>query len=326
MIKALDLVSNAYVQIVRSLDCMKSYRILENHTYLTSNIQDPELYFLELHHFSISYRNAERTVRSNIEAIELEVLLPEGLSFVQQQKFASDYATEAFAEMDYIAWLRKKGNGYYINYLISERKYIPEGQEMIWKAPADIYQKQTVKGKVFCKANDPDAVLIEAKGAIRKTEIVCFGNKNRYFTGCKEEFERLITSLKHAVVVIAEKYKKVIHRAFIQKINIKKANGNVYWYRNIMDLNRTFQYFESVINTLENNIILGYMQDSLSDFQKIKYRMLNRARNLRFRYGKITLPFHYTLRRNQFRENIAELIKKFDDEVSGFYESLYVGD
>lgn len=324
MIKVLDNLSNAFVHIERVPDCLAAFQFLtKNESFIFSNVEDAEELFKELHFFSISFKSAKREKRKNAEAIQLELLLPEGLSKIEKIKFTKEYAKLVLPNMDYAAFFKKKGKGYYVTYLISERTFYPEGIEMTWKCPCNVYKRKTDKGTmVFCSKNHKGAVLVERKGEIRKRAIVKFSNKSREFTGCNGEFEQLIKSLKQSVISIASKFNKIIKRVFIPKINNKKAKGNFYRYKNILDLNKTFSYFEHAINIIENNLLLGYMDEVLPDLQQLKYRILNRARNLRFKYGRVSLSISYKMRRDSFLESLTLLKEEFDHEISQIKEEM----
>ena len=325
MIKTLDNQSNLYLRIERMENASSAFQTLNKKgSFLSGNIESPITFFAELHDYSVRYKKANRKERRDIEAVQVELLVPQELDLNSLRSFSKDYAIKAFVDLPYVAYLLKRGNGVYIYYLISERRYMRKSEKVDVIARSNIYQKINEKGKkVFAKATDPLAICIKQKGTVYRSYSSHFtDHKNRLFTGNDNEFAHKIQLFLRIATTLLNKIHLVYKRVFFRKINIKRANGNYYHYLNIRDLNDTFLYFETTLNKIEESLLLGYMEDSLADLNKIKYSYLNRARKLRFRYDRVSLPFHFCIRRDLFRENLESFVDSFDKDINCFYQGL----
>lgn len=324
MIKELKQASNLYLHINRLERVNKVLKQLNKQgIFLTSNLKDPSSFFGSLHEFQMKYKTNDRVKRRDIEAIQVDVLLPKRIDHDLLIGFARNYAKKAFKNLPYTCYQFNKGQGSYLIYIVSERKYLKKSVEVSVCAKSDVYQKINSKGKkVFTTASDPAGNQIKKKGDVYKKYKTHFTNKDRLFTGNDNEFTHKVLNFKRVAVSLFSELNFVIKRVFFQKINIKKAKGNYFHYLNIRDLNDTFMYFEKTLNAAEHWILQGYMEEELKYLNKIKYRFLNRARDMRFQYGRVSLPFDYRLRRDRFRENIESLVSAFDVEIDQFYEEL----
>lgn len=324
MIKSLSSSSNLYLNIDRVTNCFHSFKHLAStSTLINSNLQDPLHFFKKLHQHSKKHKKCKRTKRRDIEAVVVTILLPKKLNKDQLINFAKEYAVKGFQSLPYAAFKVSKGSGNYLVFLVSERRYLKKGIVIEVKARSNVYQKINEQGKkVITKSTDPDAFLVRSKGEVYSTYKSHFTNKNRLFTGNDSEFTHKVKNFKRMAITLLTRLNFVIKRAFFRKINIKKAKGNYLYYKNIRDINETFLYFENEINKIENHLLMGYMEEELKEFNKIKYRFLNRAREMRFQYGRVSLPFHYKLRRDRFRENLEAFVDTFDLDIKNFHNEL----
>lgn len=327
MIKTIDKASNVWIKKDPIQNITTKMKKLSKQEMIHSNIEDPLSFFAQLHDFSRKHKKANRKDRTNIEAIGLEVMIPDGMSEKGQMiHFCNEFSKKALRSLPYAAYYIERGTcGRYIYFLVSERRYEKTAIALEYKAASDVYMRVNEENKkVFCKANEKGAVCIKKKGTIYKSVKVHFTNKNRLFTGNDNEFLHKIENFKRIVVTILSKlhFHFVKKRVFFRKVNIKEAQGNYYKYMNIMALNDTFKYFEERINKAEDTLILGYMTDDQKELNQLKFKYLNRARNFRFQYGRKTLSFDWNMRKDRFQDNLETLVETFEKDMEAFYLDL----
>lgn len=317
--------TNLYVNITRTSDCSKSFNaLLKRESILATNVKEPRQFFHYLHDYCQKHKTCKRTKRENVEAVELVVMIPSNMRHDQVSDFAKEFAIKALHDLPYVAFKTFKGNGTYITYLISERRYLPKAEKVNVTARSDFYQKTVDGKKVIAKASDPEAICVHQKGKVYKTYHAHFTDKkDRIFTGCEQEFKHKLNALKRIALTIITSIHYVSSHVFIKKINAKKSQGNFYWYQNIRDLNNCFMYIEQVLNDAQTRLTLGYLHyDYGGALDKIKYRYMARANNKRFKAGHVSISIHYCLRRDWFRDNLQVFIDGFDTEMAKLWERI----
>lgn len=327
MIKAIDKTNNMWLHKEPIENITQKMRVLTKLELLHTNIEDVDSFFSQLHDFCQKHKKAKRKERTNVEAIGLEIMIPSELTEKNQMiQFCNEFSKKALRSLPYAAYYLERGSeGRYIYFIVSERRYENKAITLEIKAMSDVYMRTNENNKkVICKATDPDAVCIKRKGTVYKSTKVHFTNKNRLFTGNDSEFQHKIANFKRVVVTILSKlhFHLVKKRVFFRKINIKEAQGNYFKYMNIIALNNTFRYFEERINKAEDTLLLGYMQDDQKELSQLKFKYLNRARNLRFQYGRNSLSFDWNMRKDRFQDNLEALVRTFDEDLDNFYIDL----
>lgn len=292
-------------------------------------------FFRQLEEFELS-RAGKRTQTINIQAKSLEVLLP--TSLVDVERCVSILMSELFGSerpLPYVALLETKGQGRYLQILISERYYSAEPivYEDFWKS--DRFQNK-VTGRL-CKADDPQARRIVKAGDLRKTWTSHFSLKSRIFTADgyarkrsnrKERigFDRLLSHIRQCIAAAFVKLKIQFKKEF----NIPKLKRhdwlNQYQNINLTRINNAIHHIENELQEEWIAVRDGYFIQNAKTYDRfmaLAKRYLNRFKNgfFNIKVGgnrKLKLSFSPFMNVVRVQENLDSLIEDFDQEIEEF--------
>ena len=238
--------------------------------------------------------------------------------------------------LPYAAWVETRGQGRYLQILISERYYSAEPivYEDFWKS--DRFQN-TVTGRL-CKADDSQARRIVKAGDLRKTWTSHFSLKSRIFTADgyarkhsnrKERigFDRLLSRIRQCIAAAFVKLKISFKKEFLLPKLKRHAWLNKYQNINLTRINSAIQHIEQELQIEWIALRDGYFlqERKIYDrFMVLAKRYANKMKqgfsNHYFAGGrkKIKLSFSIFMNVIRVQENIDTVIEDFDKEIEEF--------
>ena len=292
-------------------------------------------FFRQLEEFELS-RAGKRTQSNNIQAKSLEILIPDSIQDCKQcVRILMSELFVAENPLPYAAWIETRGQGRYLQILISERYYNSEPivYEDFWKS--DRFQNK-VTGRL-CKADDPQARRIVKAGDLRKTWTSHFSLKSRIFTADgyarkrsnrKERigFDRLLSHIRQCIAAAFVKLKI----QFTKEFNIPKLKRhdwlNQYQNINLTRINNAIHHIENELQEEWIAVRDGYFIQNAKTYDRfmaLAKRYLNRFKNgfFNIKVGgnrKLKLSFSPFMNVVRVQENLDSLIEDFDQEIEEF--------
>jgi hypothetical protein len=255
-------------------------------------------------------------------AVKLVMLLPRGFDLTQAAKMLRGYFRSLYHfRVAYFAYIRRQGQGVYLDVFFSERPYYPAGTALQIRARHDTYRSK-LTGRL-CKRSDPAAYLCQEKGQEVRTEKVYFLNKNTALQVPESEFQKLIEHMKALFVRVLRAIGAAIQqRIFLRRLNHSKANK--YQLRNCMKVNRSICLIENDLNDLYDVMQAGYFTDrrTMEAFCRLMNRYKTYFRTLRFRISKVTLSLESGNDFRQLDENCERLLDLFAEDRDKFIQNF----
>ncbi len=312
----------------RELRLMKKERLIQK-----GNIdEDPFRFFRKLIRFETdhAYRYEKKSGYKTIYAIRLQILLPKKIRKDSEiKKLISRFMTHLNPlsyDLPYAAFFLQKGNGRYIELILSEREVVDRME--IVRYARDYHNK--------------DGVLIHKRGEAKRDgegkiikKHVMFSNKRRLFTldrPMEKQRQRLMRMLLQSVRTILQHIKL---RMFLK---IQKPGRSWHYYNRqcVLEVNHAKRYIEYMCNhaaeikkeeirdleearPYQNIPIPGY-REIKTVFMRYKARFekgcFHDRDGNRYRIRARGVPY------DELRSNITELIRMFEEELRGIVPQL----
>lgn len=190
--KSTQYYTNAYVKMKTEYRIVNVRKFFRGCEYTT--IDNWKEYTTRLVSHEDIYNDSAR--KSNVKGVRYAVIFTIMIGEVNEQigEFVKEFVNKVKGQ-DYAYKTEKKGKAWYVNIMIFEREYLPEGKELLTCAKRDIY-RSTKTGRI-CKQDDEFASLSRKKGDILSSETVYFTNKVKSFCFASEaQFALFIKRIK----------------------------------------------------------------------------------------------------------------------------------
>ena len=239
------------------------------------------------------------------------------------RKFMDRFSPDG-SRLCYQSFYQRRRKGSYAVIYYTERLYSENGFIRNVCSKGDFYRN--LKTGRRCKSDDPNAVLVYKNGdVIRQTlepfskKLLCLG------TGDHDTFLEFIKYLKGILVDLFRIVKSGIRNGiYIPKINLEKYKRNRFYLKNIVQINRTYSYVETVLSQLYEILNNGYFIDD-KETSTAFYKLINRWKAIlsqkHFRYNRrLVYFFNINNSWNTVESGLTVIKDQFDDEVSEFYK------
>ena len=235
--------SSLYLHVEQIRSYEESLKIITSNKRIYGSIN--KRFLNELNNYNNKH-GRNYNFRKQIFLQKIYLFVPEGYNKSYLIGHLKKFCSETLEGLPVYAYLDKKEGIERINILICERYYLNKAKKFEVLEDHDIYKKRVEgkKGMIFCRKDDPDAVLCTHKGEIKYTFFARFSYKNRLFSGNSETFEFFVELMKNKWITLFKPLGIVTRQRYIKGISIKKSyskklrKNNIYWLRNIQIYNR----------------------------------------------------------------------------------------
>lgn len=137
--------------------------------------------------------------RQHVFLQRISLFLPRGYNKSYLVKHLKEFCCQLLEGLPVYAYLIHDNGIEKLNILISERYYLKQEKEFKVLEDHDVYKKKIEgsTGMIFCKKDDPSAVLCIRKGDLKYTFLSKFSYKNRIFAGNINTFENFVELMKN---------------------------------------------------------------------------------------------------------------------------------
>ena len=137
--------------------------------------------------------------RQHVFLQRISLFLPRGYNKSYLVKHLKEFCCQLLEGLPVYAYLIHDNDIEKLNILISERYYLKQEKEFKVLEDHDVYKTkiEDSTGMIFCKKDDPLAVLCIRKGDLKYTFLSKFSYKNRIFAGNINTFENFVELMKN---------------------------------------------------------------------------------------------------------------------------------